>query len=160
MEFRVAVVVAETKSLDRFKTLKMFVLDRPSIPKYTRAKLDSASVSSRSSSGVSSHRQQPPSTVSTRVSSTTNLNRPYATNDRRLSTASNTSGRPGSTSLVRSKKTRKPTGDSGISSAASATSSSGGSSSTRQGSADSGIEEQNEEDEKFILPPRITSYLE
>ncbi len=181
----------------------MYVMDRPLIPKYTRAKLASEAVSppsttsSRSSSGVSSQLNSsgrsfnfndgnpeeaslrsngPPSTVTTRVLSSTSLQsgRPYSTTDegrrsRRPSITSNASVRPNAAATPAActagpasswakkqvalqqqrnkKKTSTVSGDSGTSS--------------RQWSADSGIEEGDDSiDAKFILPPRITTYLE
>ncbi len=187
----------------------MYVLDRPLIPKYTRAKLTSDTVSplstttSRSSSGVSSQLNAsgrsfnfsnddddfdhdntlsgptprstatasaapaPSSTVTTRVLSSTSLQsgRPYSTTDgeRRPSVASNASRRAAVTAsgpatswakkqLMMQKAKKKTKGT---------TTASGESANSRQWSADSGIEEvEDSMDAKFILPPRITTYVE
>lgn len=125
----------------------MYVLDRPLLPKYTRAKFDSdltsSSTTSRSSSGISSHNGAP-STASTRIGSYSQ-GRPYSTTDRRSSICSTSSGRPGSTTSRRSVVTASGHVVKG----------------PRIKSADSGIDEEDAmPDAKYILPPRITSYCE
>ncbi len=136
----------------------MFVLDRPLIPKYTRAKLTSESTTTSASS--SSHRRgqtpsRPPSTTTTRVSSVAD-GRPYSTSERRISVVSTGSFHNGRVVSKTKKKQQK-------SSASSTSTTNNGE--PRQWSADSGIDSESgnfrsNEGDKFILPPRITSYSE
>ncbi len=124
----------------------------------------------------------PPSTATTRVLSSTSLQqsvgRPYSTADddrrcsgsRRPSNASSVAGavgpagangrRPGpAASWAKKQLMQQPKGAGKKKKAT--TTSSGDSTNTRQWSADSGIEEEEDSiDAKFILPPRITTYVE
>ena len=150
-----------------FHQFSMFALDRPLIPKYTRAKLDtsatasSSTATSRSSSGVSSQHETPINTTTTRIVSASSTGRPYATTDRRTSVASTGSGRAASVvSLSRNKRTnvvKKRTDPRAASTSRMPP--------RPQHSADSGIggesvTSSSAPDDKYILPPRITSYAE
>ncbi len=144
------------KFLQRFQQQRMYVLDRPLLPKYTRARLNGETLSSPSSRCSSA--QQAPSTASTRVSAVSTKGRPYSTTERRESVAScGTGGRSN-----QGKSTAKTKAEAQIKKADSKVDeiSSAG---YRQSSADSGIlieEKEPGDDSNFILPPRITSYLE
>lgn len=135
-----------------FQQYRMFALDRPLIPKYTRAKLISETTTDSGNPSTSSSRTSscfstpggtaPPSTVSTRFSSASS-GRPYSTTERRVSITSTSS---------RSNRS-KSVGHPGLKKAKSQDSS-------RQSSADSGFSGDAGGDSKYILPPRITYYNE
>lgn len=165
-----------------FTQYKMFLLDRPLVPKYTRADLADVKLSS-SSSGISSlHSSRCPSTsgtVSTQLSASVNCRsvRTNASTSSRQNSAGSHAGRPYATegpvtasraSLRSSKsetnlhkrssgkkgKIRQPSADSGVGTDTSR----GASASSAQGGRIGCSIYQS--DTPFILPARITAYAE